>query len=89
MDELLGGGAGARDPEEEDEGEDLFGDRMEEDYRVMPELDRYDPEEVDHGDYSDMDIEDRIAAERAMKMRDKREGRSATRGKIKGSINFN
>lgn len=81
--DLLGGGGG--DPEEEDDGEDLFGDRMEDDYRVMPELDKYDPEDVDHGDYSDMDIDDRLAAEREMKLRDKREGRSATKGKIKGS----
>lgn len=81
-DELLGNAA--RDPEEDDEGEDLFGDRMEDDYRIMPELDRYDPEEVDQDDFSEMDIEDRVAAERAMKMRDKREGRSATKGKIKG-----
>lgn len=84
VDEALGGGRGSGDPEEEDDGEDLFGDRMEDDYRVMPELDRYDPEDVDQGDYSDMDIEDRVAAERAMKQRDKREGRSTTKGKIKG-----
>lgn len=35
-----------RDPvdiEEDDEGEELIGDQMEEDYRVIPELDVYDP----------------------------------------------
>lgn len=81
-DEVLGNGGGE---EEEDEGEDLFGEGMEDDYRVMPELDRYDPEGIDQeGDYSDLDIDERMAAEREMKMRDKREGRSVTKGRIKG-----
>ena len=29
--------------EEEADGEELFGDNMEQDYRPMPGLDRYDP----------------------------------------------
>jgi len=83
-DEVLGNGGGE---EEEDEGEDLFGEGMEDDYRVMPELDRYDPEGIDQeGDYSDLDIDERMAAEREMKMRDKREGRSVTKGRIKDSL---
>jgi DNA replication licensing factor MCM2 len=72
--------------EEEEDGEDLFGDNMEDDYRHIPELDKYDAEDVDQNDYSDMDIEDRVAAERELKKRDKMEGRSNIRGKIKDSL---
>jgi DNA replication licensing factor MCM2 len=72
--------------EEEEDGEDLFGDNMEDDYKHIPELDKYDAADVDQGDYSDMDIEDRVAAEREMKRRDKKEGRSVTKGKIKDSL---
>ena len=76
---------GAQAEEEEEDGEDLFGDNMEDDYRHIPELDKYDAADVDQGDYSDMDIGDRVAAEREMKKRDRKEGRSV-KGKIKDSL---
>jgi DNA replication licensing factor MCM2 len=59
---------------------------MEEDYRPVPELDKYDPQDIDQEDYDDMDIEERVLAEREMKKRDKKEGRSVTQGKIKDSL---
>lgn len=59
---------------------------MEDDYRPVPELDRYDPEQVDEEDFEDMDIDDRLKAEREMKMRDKKEGRSVAQGRIKDSL---
>lgn len=73
--------------EEEEDGEDLFGDNMEDDYRKVDELDKYDPEGLDQeNDYDNMDVEERIAAEREMRKRDRKEGRSATQGKIKDSL---
>lgn len=44
------------------------------DYRRMPELDRYDRAILDENDYSDMEIEDRDAAENEMKRRDRAAG---------------
>ncbi|KAH9363910.1 hypothetical protein HPB48_003201 [Haemaphysalis longicornis] len=46
--ELLGGVGnedddGRQDDVQEEDGEELFGDNMEDDYRPIPELDRYDP----------------------------------------------
>ncbi|RNA02460.1 DNA replication licensing factor mcm2, partial [Brachionus plicatilis] len=75
----------AAEPEEED-GEDLFGDNMEDDYRPVPELDTYDGADLDQEDYDAMDIEDRVRAEREMKKRDKKEGRSNIKGRIKDSL---
>ncbi|XP_055387678.1 DNA replication licensing factor Mcm2 [Condylostylus longicornis] len=60
--------------EEEEDGEELFGDNMENDYRPMPELDRYDPNLLDEEDYSDMDIDERQAAEAEMRRRDRAMG---------------
>eukprot|EP01137_Pigoraptor_chileana_P035579 Opistho-2@29835 len=64
---------------EDDEGEDLIGDNMEEDYRPMPHLDRYDEAVLDSQDYDDMSLDERRAAEVAMRKRDRdvmrREGR--------------
>jgi DNA replication licensing factor MCM2 len=82
-DDVLGGG---QVDEEEEEGEDLFGDNMEDDYRPVAELDKYDPEDLDQDDYDDMDIEDRVAAEAQMRKRDRKEGRSTTQGRIKDSL---
>jgi len=71
--------------EEEEDGEDLFGDNMENDYRPVPELDKYEGDDLDEeNDYDAMDVEDRVAAERQMAKRDKREGRAT--GKIKESL---
>lgn len=85
-DDILGGGQADVADEEDDDGEDLFGDNMEDDYRRVAELDKYDPEDLDHEDYEGMDIEDRVAAEREMRKRDRKEGKSTTQGKIKDSL---
>ena len=59
----------------DDEGEDLFGDHMEQDYRHIPELDTYDNKYLDEQNYSELSLADRINAEAAMKQRDKEDGR--------------
>ncbi|RWS29807.1 DNA replication licensing factor mcm2-like isoform X1 [Leptotrombidium deliense] len=59
--------------DEEDDGEDLFGGNMEDDYRPIPELDVYDVKDIDDADVSDISFGDRIAAEREMKARDRAE----------------
>lgn len=41
----------------------------------MPALDRYDREELDDDDYEAMSIETRMAAEHALRRRDREEGR--------------
>ncbi|CAD6194709.1 unnamed protein product [Caenorhabditis auriculariae] len=58
------------DPEEED-GENLFGDDMERDYREQPELDVYSESGMDDAsDIADISIDARRAAEREMAQRD-------------------
>ncbi|KAK4883602.1 hypothetical protein RN001_006921 [Aquatica leii] len=59
---------------EESEGEELFGDNMEADYREMPELDRYDLGNLDDEDYDDLSPSARLAAEDAMRQRDRERG---------------
>lgn len=44
------------------------------DYQPIPELDRYAREGLDDDDYDSMDPEARVAAERAMRKRDREEG---------------
>ncbi|EER16710.1 DNA replication licensing factor MCM2, putative [Perkinsus marinus ATCC 50983] len=59
----------AIEEEDEGEGEDLM-DNMEEDYRPMPELDRYDPRMLDEQEYGD-DAGARRRAERELRERDR------------------
>lgn len=40
----------------------------------MPALDRYDPDAMDDEDYDDMSIAERVAAEQALRRRDRDEG---------------
>ncbi|PSN29948.1 DNA replication licensing factor Mcm2 [Blattella germanica] len=84
--ELFGGDpqseAGALNEEEEEDGEELFGDNMEADYRPMPGLDRYDPDVLDEEDYEDISQTDRAAAEAAMRRRDREEGILTRRGDL-------
>lgn len=68
--ELMGDNAG----EEEEDGEELFGDQLEQDYRAIPALDRYDQEGLDEDDYSELSENQRQAAEREMRQRDREEG---------------
>lgn len=67
------------DAEEDDNGEDLFGENMARDYEVRPELDVYDPSMIDDGEHDGMSIADRRAAERAMDERDIQEERERRR----------
>ncbi|XP_008555331.1 DNA replication licensing factor Mcm2 [Microplitis demolitor] len=60
--------------EEEGDGEELFGDDMEADYRPMPALDRYDHALMDDDEYSELSQSDRAAAEAAMRKRDRAAG---------------
>lgn len=62
--------------DEEGEGEDLHGENMLEDYVERPELDSYDPELLDDSGGHELQDEDRLAAERAMDLRDRKRGRS-------------
>ena len=57
----------------EDEGEDL-NENVEQDYRAMPALDRYDEQDIDNEDYS-LSPGARLAAEEEMGRRD-RDGRN-------------
>lgn len=57
-----------------EEGEELFGENMENDYRPMPHLDHYDPAMLDDDADYDLDVEDRLAAEAEMRRRDREQG---------------
>ncbi|VDN18729.1 unnamed protein product, partial [Dibothriocephalus latus] len=61
--------------QEETEGEDLFRDDMERDYRSIPELDIYEPEGLadDDDDVSSLSPTARAEAERQMRQRDRAE----------------
>ncbi len=84
---LLGGDGREDMDEEEADGEELFGDNMEADYRPMPGLDRYDPDMLDDDPDNEglMSESDRAAAEAAMRQRDRAEGRRV-RGMRKGLL---
>lgn len=63
-----------RQDEEDDDGEELFGDNMEDDYRPRPELDAYDPALLDDDEYDNMSESDRRHAEKEMAKRDRAMG---------------
>ncbi|XP_078485741.1 DNA replication licensing factor mcm2 [Ciona intestinalis] len=58
---------------EEGEGEELFGDRMERDYRAIPELDVYDANVMDDDDYDALSPSARAEVDRLLKKRDREE----------------
>ncbi|UYV76223.1 RSPRY1 [Cordylochernes scorpioides] len=64
---------------EADEGEELFGENLEADYRAIPALDAYDPAALDDSEYSMLSERDRQAAEDEMRARDREEGRETGR----------
>lgn len=74
------------DEDDEEEGEELFGDNMEDDYKAIPELDTYDSKYLDEKDYSELSLADRITAEAEMKARDRDEGR--VRGKRRKGLDL-
>ena len=57
----------------ESEGEDLYGENMAQDYEPRPELDHYDPAMLDDAQHERMSIQDRMAVQRALDERDRRE----------------
>ncbi|XP_041349090.1 DNA replication licensing factor mcm2-like [Gigantopelta aegis] len=59
---------------EEEDGEELFGDQLEQDYRAIPALDTFEGEGLDEGDYSDLSETQRQAAEREIRQREREEG---------------
>ncbi|KAJ8919037.1 hypothetical protein NQ315_016943 [Exocentrus adspersus] len=59
---------------DEEDGEELFGDNMENDYRPMPHLDRYDDRILDDEEYDQLSIGERLAAEEEMRRRDREMG---------------
>ncbi|KAI0988504.1 hypothetical protein GJ496_010739 [Pomphorhynchus laevis] len=66
------------DVSEEEDGEELFGDRMERDYQSISEMDRYESEGLiteASSDFYELTVEQRRAAERSMRRRDFAEGR--------------
>ncbi|KXS20072.1 MCM-domain-containing protein [Gonapodya prolifera JEL478] len=65
----------AEEVEEEEDGEDLFGEGMEADYRPNAVLDRYDAGELDEANYESMTLEQRREVERRMARRDREETR--------------
>ncbi|MCJ8744513.1 hypothetical protein PDJAM_G00119570 [Pangasius djambal] len=66
---------GDNGPEDgEEDGEELFGNQLEGDYRAIPELDRYEAEGLDDEDASELSPGARARAEAAMNDRDKRMG---------------
>ncbi|KAI1303619.1 DNA replication licensing factor mcm2 [Halotydeus destructor] len=65
--------------DEEDDGEDLFGDNWEKDYARRPELDTFDAKGLDDSEYSELSVRDRMAVDAEMAARDKDEGRKDLR----------
>ena len=57
--------------EEEEDGEDLFGDNYERDYAPRPELDIYDPKQIDDSEYSEMSVRERLDINKEMAERDR------------------
>ncbi|XP_035227387.1 DNA replication licensing factor MCM2-like isoform X2 [Stegodyphus dumicola] len=76
--ELIGG-MGEEEQVMEEDGEELFGDNLEADYRAIPALDRYDADILDDSEYSALSEGERRAAEEAMRQRDREEGRAVGR----------
>ncbi|KAK7101582.1 DNA replication licensing factor mcm2-like [Littorina saxatilis] len=78
--ELLGGDV----EQEEEDGEELFGDALEQDYRAIPALDTFEEEGLDTSDYSELSETQRQAADREMHQRDKEEG--TIRGRMRRGL---
>lgn len=78
------------DEEEEEEGEDLMGEDMVNDYRPIEQLDRYDVDQAaEQDDVDSMSVGARRQAERDLRERDRRERRTGpgTRHRLGGMNN--
>ncbi|KAI5709035.1 hypothetical protein M8J76_008691 [Diaphorina citri] len=79
--DIIGAGSPLRvEDEDEGSGEELFGDNLENDYRPMPALDRYDHDQLDDSDYSVISADARAEAERALRRRDREQSMGGRRG---------
>ncbi|KAG8750880.1 MCM DNA helicase complex subunit, partial [Ceratobasidium sp. 423] len=67
--------------DEDQEGEDLYGENLMEDYAVDEALDRYDTRDIDDTEAGELTAEQRRAAERDMALRDRREARRGQGGR--------
>ncbi|KAH7826436.1 DNA replication licensing factor MCM2 [Monocercomonoides exilis] len=63
------------EPSEDEEGEDIFTEDMDNDYESKPRLDTYDENEFDDEEYQEMTIEQRRAAELEMQHNDRMRAR--------------
>ena len=54
-------------------------ENLENDYRAIPELDRYDTDLLDEGEQSELELEERRRVDQLLAERDEREGRLRTR----------
>lgn len=74
----------------DDDGEDLLGDDAMQDYRAIPELDRYDragvDDEFEDGMSQGEAVRARMAAEEAMDDRDARDGRKRRGRRLPGAL---
>uniref|UniRef100_A0A8D8WMM2 DNA replication licensing factor MCM2 n=2 Tax=Cacopsylla melanoneura TaxID=428564 RepID=A0A8D8WMM2_9HEMI len=79
--DVIGAGSPLRvEDEDEGSGEELFGDNLENDYRPMPALDRYDRDALDDSDYSVISADARAEAERDLRRRDREQAMGGRRG---------
>jgi len=67
------------DPEEEEEGDDLFGDQMMRDYRPLPQLDTYDGAALDDEEYEALSPSGRAEVDRLLKRRDREDAKGQGR----------
>eukprot|EP00118_Oscarella_pearsei_P004523 m.19557 g.19557 ORF g.19557 m.19557 type:complete len:892 (+) comp27855_c0_seq1:94-2769(+) len=70
--------------QEEEDGEELFGDQMERDYRAIPQLDTYEGEGLDSSEFDALPADERMAAEQEMRRRDRTE--RATQGRMRRGL---
>ncbi|KAJ3276612.1 MCM DNA helicase complex subunit [Terramyces sp. JEL0728] len=64
-------------PESDDDGEDLFGDNLDRDYREKEEEDNYELDSIDNEEYDPISRDARLIAEHQMRRRDLANGRTA------------
>lgn len=74
--------------DDDEEGEDLFGENWERDYQRNPDLDRLSAKGLDDSEYSELSVGQRMDAELRMRERDKLEGRKAGPGLRRGLETF-
>jgi DNA replication licensing factor MCM2 len=71
---------------EEQEGEELFGDRMERDYRPIPELDIYESEGLDEREDISDELSPTARREAELEMRKRDRAERAARGRMRRGL---